>query len=128
VGEPERINPTAGPIRHDSLSPDLLEWIGAVYGIVGPYLKTNLERFELSFMRDVHPEVEVGNWCRIAGAWQNYHQRFADEKRSAKVEGNLLAALVLISAGANDPAELAVDLEVGGRLIDCFRNAEDPTV
>ena len=48
-----------GPIRHKSLSPELLERINAVFDVIGPDLDTNLEKFELNFMRDLHPGNEV---------------------------------------------------------------------
>jgi hypothetical protein len=41
--EPEFIDPSEvrpGPIRHNSLSPELLERIEAVFQVVGPYLDT----------------------------------------------------------------------------------------
>lgn len=60
VNEPEYIDPKQlrpGPIRHESLSPELLERIRAVYDVIGTYLDTNLENFELDFMRDFHPDI-----------------------------------------------------------------------
>jgi len=55
--DPGQLRP--GPIRHASLPPELLEPIRAVYEIVGPYLDTTLEQFEVNFMRDMHPDEEV---------------------------------------------------------------------
>jgi hypothetical protein len=72
VNEPEYIDPKKlrpGPIRHESLPPELLALIGAVFEVVGPYLHFTLEQFEVGFMRDAHPEREVTLWCRIAKAW-----------------------------------------------------------
>ena len=60
--EPEYIDPSQlrpGPIRHRTLSPDLLEQIKAVYDAIGKYLDMTLEQFEVGFMRDMHPEREV---------------------------------------------------------------------
>jgi hypothetical protein len=59
--DPSQLRP--GPIRHQSLPPDLLKPIQAVYKVIGPYLDTTLEQFEIGFMRDMHPESEVAVWC-----------------------------------------------------------------
>lgn len=113
-----------GPIRHDSLPKDVLDRIGTVYGLIGPYLQTNLEQFEIGFMRDAFPKAEAATWCCIAAAWQDYHQRFTKGKPLVDAEeGKLLAALVSISMGASDPAGLSVNPEMGGRLVACFRDA-----
>jgi hypothetical protein len=59
MSEPERIDPRKlrpGPIRHESLPPVLLQRIGAVFGVIGPYTGMTLEQFEVGFMRDMHPE------------------------------------------------------------------------
>jgi hypothetical protein len=64
--DPEYIDPSQvrpGPIQHKALSPELLELIGSVYDLIGSYLKTTLEQFEIGFMRDTHPESEVAVWC-----------------------------------------------------------------
>jgi hypothetical protein len=60
--EPESIDPgqlQPGPIRHESLSPELLERITAVFDLIGDYLGVTLQQFEIGFMRDMHPESEV---------------------------------------------------------------------
>jgi hypothetical protein len=72
--EPEYLIPASavlgrsGPIRHNSLPPDLLGQIKAVYDVIGPYVGMMLEEFESGFMRDMHPEREVELWCRIGKA------------------------------------------------------------
>ena len=48
--DPNQLRP--GPIRHKSLPPKLLEHIEAVFDVIGPYLSTTLEEFEIGFMRD----------------------------------------------------------------------------
>ena len=68
MNDPEPIDPSelrSGPIRHDSLPPELLEHVRAVFDVVGPYLNTTLEQFEIGFMRDMHPEDEVAIWCGV---------------------------------------------------------------
>jgi hypothetical protein len=49
--DPSKLRP--GPIRHKSLPPKLLEHIEAVFEVIGPYLNTTLEEFEIGFMPDV---------------------------------------------------------------------------
>ena len=46
-----------GPIRHESSPPDLLEHVQAVYDMIGPYLTTILEQFEIGLMRDADPNI-----------------------------------------------------------------------
>lgn len=48
-----------GPIHHKSLSRERLEQINAVFDVIGSYLDTNLEKFQLNFMRDLYTESEV---------------------------------------------------------------------
>ena len=68
MNEPEFIDPSQlrpGPIRNESLPDELLEHIRAVFDVIGPYLDTTLEQFEIGFMRDMNPASEVVVWCRI---------------------------------------------------------------
>jgi hypothetical protein len=112
------------PIRHESLPQDVLDRIGTVYRLVGRYLTMNLEQFEISFMRETYSEVEVATWCWITAAWQDYHQRFTEGKPLTDVEEeNIVATLVLISMGVEDPTELSASAEMCARLVECFRDA-----
>ena len=55
--EPESIDISQlqpGPIRHESLSPELLDHVRAVFDVIGPYIEMTLEQFEVNLMRDVH--------------------------------------------------------------------------
>ena len=72
-----------GPIRHETLSPDLLDHIQAVYDVVGPYLSTTLEQFEIGFMRETNPEDEVAVWASITAAWIDYHKQGVDRLSQA---------------------------------------------
>ncbi len=63
--DPGKLRP--GPIRNESLPPDLLDQIKAVFDVIGPNLGMTLEQFEIGFMRDMHPASEVAMWFRIAG-------------------------------------------------------------
>jgi hypothetical protein len=117
--DPKQLRP--GPIRHESLSPELLDLIRAVYDVLGPYLGMTLEEFEVGFMRDMHPGSEVALWCRIAKGWLAYHERFLrTEALSAEDEKKLLGALIAISSGVEDLTRLNLPIEVGRRLIECY--------
>ena len=65
MSEPKNVDPRdlcPGPIRHQSLPPDLLGQIQAVYDVIGPHIDVTLEQFEIGFMRNMHPEREVAIW------------------------------------------------------------------
>jgi hypothetical protein len=122
--EPEFIDPKdlqPGPIRNQSLPPELLEHVRAVYDVVGPYLNTTLEQFEVGFMRDMHPEQEVAVWCSITAAWIAYHEKhLGNELLPEEDEKKLLGALIAISAGADDAKNLGVPEDVGRKLLACY--------
>jgi hypothetical protein len=126
MSEPEQIDPRKlrpGPIRHESLPPELLEQIQAVYGIIGDYLGMTLEHFEVGFMRDLHPESEVALWCRIAKAWLAYHEDFlGSQTLPIEDERKLLGALIVISTGIKGVSKLDVPAEIGRRLVLCYEN------
>jgi hypothetical protein len=126
MGEPKFVDPRElrpGPIRHESLPPDLLGQIRAVYQVIGPHIDMTLEQFEIGFMRDMHPEREVALWCRIAKAWLAYHEDFLEnEILPNEEERKLLGALIAISAGVEDVSKLNVPVEVGRRLVRCYDN------
>jgi hypothetical protein len=123
----KKINPSElrpAPIRHESLSADLLKTIKQLYDNVGCYLHPTLEQWELGFMRDTHPESEVAVWVQIAMAWQDYHQRYANGKRlEHNEEEKLVGALVSFSMGAVETEQLKVSEKVGRRLLDCYLTA-----
>ena len=89
--------------------------------MIGPYLDTTLEEFEVDFMRDVHPEGEVALWCSITAAWLAYHEKYLnDEALPDDQERQMLGALIAISTGVEDVAKLNVPHEVGRRLLRCY--------
>jgi hypothetical protein len=103
---------------------ELLEQIKAVFDVIGPYLDTTLEQFELSFMRDAHPEREIALWFRITKVWLAYHEDFlGNETLPNEEERKLLAALIAISTGIEDVSKLNVPVEVGRRLVQRY---DDP--
>src|SRR5580765_1551806 len=101
MNDPKKVDPRKlrpGPIRHESLSPELLAQIKAVYDMIGKYLNTTLEQFEIGFMRDTHPASEVAIWCSIMAAWIDYHEKFLnDESLPDEEERKMLGALIAIS-------------------------------
>ena len=124
MSKPEHVDPKQlrqGPIRHESLPPELLEKIKAVFDVIGRYLDMTLEEFEIGFMRDIHPESEVAVWRCITAAWLAYHEKFLkDAALPAEEEKELLAALIAISTGVEDVAKLGVPVEMGRRLLECY--------
>lgn len=127
--EPEHLDPSevrSGPIRQQSLPDDLLELIRSVYEVVGPYLSTTLEQFEISFMRDADPSSEVVVWCSITSAWADYHEKHLDgEMLSGEDEKKILAALIAISTGVTAVEKLGVPGDVGRKLMACYDGLSD---
>ena len=125
--EPEYIDPNQlrpGPIRHESLPPELLDQIRAIFDVIGAYIGMALEHFEIGFMRDTHPETEVALWCNIAKAWLAYHEDFlGNVTLPDEDERRLLGALIAISTGVEDVSKLGVPVQVGRRLIQFY---DDP--
>ena len=130
MNEPEHVDPSKlrqGPIRHGSLSPELLDQIKAVFDVIGQYLGMTLEEFEIGFMRDMHPESEVALWFRITKAWLAYHEDFlANETLPNEEERKLLGALIAISSGIEDVSKLNVPVEIGCRLVQCYADPASP--
>jgi hypothetical protein len=127
MNEPEHVDPgklRPGPIRNESLPPELLDQIKAVFEVIGPYINMTLEEFEIGFMRDMNPESEVALWFNITKAWLAYHEDFLGNKTLPnEEERNILGALIAISTGIEDVAKLNVPVEVGRRLVQCY---DDP--
>jgi hypothetical protein len=124
MSEPEYVDPRTlrpGPIRNESLPPELLDQIKAVFDVIGPYIGMTLEQFEIVFMRDMHPQREVALWFRITKAWLAYHEDFlGNETLPNEEERKLLGALIAISTGIEDMSKLNVPIEVGRRLVQCY--------
>jgi hypothetical protein len=119
--DPKKLRP--GPIRHETLPPELLEEVSIVYKVVGPFLGTTLEQFEIGFMRDMHPESEVAVWSSIAAAWLAYQEKYLGQPEED--EKKLIAALIAISTGVEDVEALGVPVDVGRRLMACYDGLGD---
>ena len=122
--DPNPIDPKdirSGPFRHDSLSDEMLEQVRSIFDIIGSYLETTLEQFEITLMRDAAPEDEVVIWASITAAWLDYRkQHHDDELLPEGDEKKLLAALIAISTGVEDVEALGVPVDVGRRLLACY--------
>jgi hypothetical protein len=122
--DPEPVDPNKlrpGSIRNESLPPEMLETIRAVYEVIGSYISTTLEQFEIGFMRDAEPEDEVAVWCSITAAWIAYHeQHLGNEMLPDEDEKRLLGALLSISTGVDDVEKLGVPPDVGRKLLACY--------
>jgi len=112
-----------GPIQHESLPDDLLAAIHAIYETLGPFLRMNLEQWKLGFMRDTHPEQEVAVWCRIAWAWNLYHEQFPESSDLPhEEEEKIVGALIAVSTGIREAKDLSVSPIVAERLIACWQS------
>lgn len=129
MNEPEYVDPRKlrpGPIRHESLPAEMLEQVKAVYDVIGKYLDTTLEQFEIGFMRDSHPDSEVAVWCSITAAWLAYHEKYLDDQvLPEEQEKKIVAALIAISTGVEDVGKLGVPADVGRRLLTCYEEIGD---
>jgi hypothetical protein len=124
MDEPESIDPSqikSGPIRNESLSPEVIEQMEAVYELIGPYLGQTLEQLEVAFMRDFCAEDEAIIWLGITAPWDDYHEKYLDgELLDDDEEKRIVAALIAISTGQEDVTKLPVPVEVGTRLLKCY--------
>lgn len=117
--DPKDLRP--GPIVNKDLPAELLEQIAAIYEVIGPYISTTLEQFEISFMRDANPESEVAIWSVITGTWIKYHEKYLDDALLPdEDEKKLISALIAISTGIDEPDKLSIDPEIGRGLIECW--------
>lgn len=117
--DPKKLKP--GPIRNESLPPEMLETIRAVYEVIGSYISTTLEQFEIGFMRDMHPENEAAIWCSITAAWLAYHEKhLGGELLPNEDEKKLLGSLISISTGVDGVEKLGVPADVGRKLLACY--------
>lgn len=128
MSDPEYIDPNEiqpGPMRHESLDLKLLEQIRSIYDVLGQFFNQTLEQFELGFMRDTTPEHEVAIWTAIMVVWMDYHEKYLDDEiMSDADERKLLAALISISSGVDNPSDLGVPTVIGQRLLDCYEKLE----
>jgi hypothetical protein len=107
---------------HAALSPEVSEQMEVVYDVIGPYLDMTLEELEIDLMRDSEPEAEAMAWIGITAAWDAYHLKYLNEEvLDDEEEKKIVAALIAISDGEKNVAELPVDADVGRKLLACFK-------
>lgn len=128
MSDPEFIDPSQippEPIRRETLDAVLLQQIGMVYEVLGPFFNLTLEEFESELLRSETPEQDVAIWAAIMVVWIDYHEKYlGDVIMSDADERKLVAALVTISTGEEDPAMLGVPAAIGRRLLDCYEKLE----
>ena len=117
-----------GPIRHESLPPEMLETLKALYDSVGRYMDPTREQWELGFMRDANPAREMEGWSKIAFAWREYHLRYTGGDRLDDVaEKQIVGFLVLLSRGVTNVPESKLPETTKQRLHSCYLNAANDT-
>ncbi|NLX23992.1 MAG: hypothetical protein GXY55_20265 [Phycisphaerae bacterium] len=99
------------PLRHEELSPASTERVRRLYASVGHMLCPTFEQWEIDFVRDLIPEVEITIWEVIADAFAAYK---GEHPNAGKKE---LITLVRISAG--------VELEVASADFKSLRTLYD---
>ena len=100
-------------IQHESLPPELLERIGAIWKLIrdGCY-EPNIERFEAGFLCDAHPEKEVAIWEGIAKRYSTIRELVSEagltpsRDELVKLQGLIVAA----STGATKPRGKLLDI------------------
>jgi len=108
-----------GPIRHTTLPPVYLEIARWTYEVVGRFVESTLEQWELAFMRDAHPERELGFWARCANAYTKFlKSKDRDPRTISQEEGAFLVSLLVVtgtqgssfqpSAAVEEPKDEAV--------------------
>jgi hypothetical protein len=108
-----------GPIIHQEVPAILLALTRWAYQVVGHYVESTLEQWELFLMRDAYMEKEVLIWHRIALAFITYHRRRALPVRSNEEEKKLLGLLVVIASEPTTPESLKVTPEEHEFLLEC---------
>src|SRR4029077_8843119 len=73
--EIRKINPAniqRGPLRRESLTKVQEQRVHPIHRYVKPYLEMTLEEFEITFLRDSHPDREINVWSAIVQAHSNF--------------------------------------------------------
>lgn len=92
-----------GPIRHSSLSADLVARIQKFETLVAEVYPQTHEKWLEGFQRDIHPEAEIAIWEAIATAYQKF-----TEKRSLSLAAkNEAFGLLLVRSSQDTSTTLA---------------------
>jgi hypothetical protein len=112
---PEQLrNLRPGPIKHNSLPPELQDAVAWTFKLVGHHIQPTFEQWEIGFMRDRWPDAEIRVWCRIALAFERYHRERGLPLREDGQERELIARLVEVSTGFEP------DDEEGRDIRECY--------
>ena len=97
------VNVQGGPLRRESLTKVQEQRVHAIHRYVKRYLEVTLEQFEITFLRDAHPDREINGWTAIVEA----HSDFLKERRdkSADVARDVFQCVLSISTGATRPPD-----------------------
>jgi hypothetical protein len=110
-----------GRLQHKTIPPDVLEEIKGIFDVVRPYFGGTLEQFEVGFMYDLHLASEVGLWRQYAAAFVDYiNKHLGGAAPDAQAGKALLGALVMISWGVTDAADLNLPIQEARSLIQCY--------
>ena len=79
--ELDRLNPN--PIMHETLSERLTEKLKIIYRHFAYLSFPTFEQFELEFLRDANPEIEIAYWTRLALIFRGYctHESLSEEEK-----------------------------------------------
>jgi hypothetical protein len=74
----------------------LLELARWTYASVGRFIQPTFEQWELGFLRDREPALEIGSWMRLANAFESFLQsRGRDSKAITPEEARLIIGWLL---------------------------------
>ena len=104
-----------GPIRREALTPAATGRAKQVYARVGHMIVPTFEQWELGFLRELTPELEIAVWEVIADAFDAYKAEKPD------VDMDTLRMLIAISTGGGPKHETAESR----RLRELFRQYEE---
>jgi hypothetical protein len=93
-----------GPLLREALTDAQVKRLRAVFSHLAPFLDETFEQFEIDFLRDAHPDREIGVWEQIASA----HRDFVQQHPAASSDGghDVFRCVLLISVGALQPPEI----------------------
>lgn len=94
-----------GPIRHDSLAPELVERIGSLAQIFTDVLPGTAEEWVEDFRRDEQPESELALWEHIADRYLHH----VDVDDSLERKQDILK--ILLTCANNSPHVAALTVE-----------------
>lgn len=92
-----------GPIRHESLPPELVERIKKIQALLAEVDPTPLDKVIEDFRRDLHPEREVAIWEKIAA---DYQQALSEQPAMTITEKKQLLGRLITTSTKDNPIRL----------------------